>query len=61
MNTISTFAKLTNLKGGAHISAQVHESKCFFSLSYQLYGLNPTDMYFSNHILRAQGNSNENR
>ena len=40
------------LKGGVHILAHVHESKCFFSLSYQLYGLkNPTHMYFSNHIL----------
>ena len=37
-----------HLNGGVHISAHVHESKCFF----QLYGLkNPTHMYFSNHIL----------
>ena len=40
------------LKGGVHISAHVHETECFFSLSYQLYGLkDPTHMYFSNHIL----------
>ena len=43
----------SQLKGGAHILAHVHESKCYFLfLNYQLYGLkNPTHMYFSNHIL----------